>query len=168
MSSGPSQVPRSSYFRTPEPHETAATEPNPTSAAPARRNIPEEDLCPVCGGVYSTQMKTDPAQKELHIQRCIEDLSTRNRSNSQVHTAGQPAARSEGSFSTHMRRGMTKYTATVRDAIDGDECQICLEDFLPSQELARLTCFCRYHSECILGWWNQGQFGKCPTHDHGL
>lgn len=138
------------------------------TVATTRRNIPEEDICPVCGGVYSAEIRGNEAQKELHVQRCIEDLSARNRNNSQGQIAGPPGARPVGQSSTHMRRGMTRYTATARDAVDGEECQICLEDFLPSQELARLTCLCRYHSECILNWWDHRQFGKCPTHDHGL
>lgn len=137
-----------------------------------RRTVPEEDICPVCGQEYPENVKISVQLKEQHIQNCIDDQLRRTQGPGAtvpaiVSSTGHPARTRS---STQSRRGMTRYTATARDAVPGEECQICLDDFLPSQDLALLTCFCKYHADCILGWWNEGSghYGKCPTHDHGL
>ncbi|CZR50962.1 uncharacterized protein PAC_00837 [Phialocephala subalpina] len=157
-----------------DPRSTPSPVQQPTPQPAPRRVVPEEDICPVCGHEYPAAVKVSARLKEEHIQTCIEDQLQRG----QGHTHTTPAVVSSTPqhsgprirSSTQSRRGMTKYTATARDAVAGEECQICLDDFLPSQDLALLTCFCKYHADCILGWWNEGSghHGKCPTHDHGL
>ncbi|KAE8444604.1 hypothetical protein EG329_014435 [Mollisiaceae sp. DMI_Dod_QoI] len=154
---------------------------NPTRAAPAvppqsvpqpapRRVIPEEDMCPVCGNEYTPRARANEAYKAMHVESCIAEQLTRGQSNSSAQsTAGAQASSQEPRTPIPTKRGMTKYTATARDAVPGEECQICLDDFLPGQNLALLTCFCKLHSQCILGWWTEGRhFGQCPTHDHGF
>ncbi|KUJ22747.1 FYVE-domain-containing protein [Mollisia scopiformis] len=146
----------------------ASPDPQPMPQAAPRRAVPEEDLCPICRREYPTSLRDNPSQQESHIQRCIEEQLTRVQGHTAQAGAGAQHPGQLARISSGTRRGMTKYTATARDAINGDECQICLDEFFPSQELALLTCFCKFHPECIQGWWDKGNFGKCPTHDHGL
>ncbi|GAA5902936.1 uncharacterized protein JCM6883_007286 [Sporobolomyces salmoneus] len=43
------------------------------------------------------------------------------------------------------------------------ECSFCLDEFSPDTSLARLSCYCIYHEECVKEYWTQpGKF--CPLH----
>ncbi|KAF2748517.1 hypothetical protein M011DRAFT_390983, partial [Sporormia fimetaria CBS 119925] len=56
------------------------------------------------------------------------------------------------------------YTATEKDCIGNQECEICLEEYEVGERLARLVCWCRFHERCIRGWWERRGPGVCPTH----
>ncbi|KAK9762295.1 hypothetical protein K7432_012118 [Basidiobolus ranarum] len=44
----------------------------------------------------------------------------------------------------------------------GQECPICFEEFEQGETLARLTCLCIFHRECIDSWFDRGK--QCPFH----
>ncbi|KAI9653121.1 MAG: hypothetical protein M1831_006205 [Alyxoria varia] len=74
------------------------------------------------------------------------------------------------------------YTATEKDCINPIaassssedatlDCVVCLCEFEPGQELARLVCLCKMHRGCVEGWWRKREKegwgnsrGRCPTH----
>jgi Ring finger domain len=57
------------------------------------------------------------------------------------------------------------YKASEKDCVQQAECSICFEEYEPGQDMARLQCFCRFHLQCIRGWYTKMP-GKCPLHDH--
>ena len=77
-------------------------------------------------------------------------------------------------------RAVITYTATEKDctnphAASSEEatldCVICLCEFEPGQDLARLVCLCKMHRVCVEGWWRKREKdgwgdsrGRCPTH----
>lgn len=69
---------------------------------------------------------------------------------------------------SYRSRGMFPYIATEKDCVDSEgresECTICMEDFLPGEELGRLECLCKFHLKCIHGWWGIKGEGSCPIH----
>lgn len=52
---------------------------------------------------------------------------------------------------------------TLKSNIADKECLICFENYLTGQVVARLECFCFFHSECIKLWFKKSD-GVCPLH----
>ncbi|EFA83575.1 C2H2-type zinc finger-containing protein [Heterostelium album PN500] len=55
------------------------------------------------------------------------------------------------------------YSTNILDHDLGDlECPICLEEFYKGQNVARLECWCIFHTDCISGYLLKAK--KCPVH----
>jgi len=50
----------------------------------------------------------------------------------------------------------------VQTERDGSECSICFEEFVKGAAIARMECFCVFHTTCIDAWLKRT--GKCPLH----
>ncbi|KAF2481164.1 FYVE zinc finger-domain-containing protein [Neohortaea acidophila] len=161
---------------------------------PPRREIPEEDECPVCG----LELPPGDAVREAHIQECITARFSSNPSNTtsvgsapHLHpprtsstqsaptaTDAPPTAPSTSAPSnttttrpratSYRPRGMAVYRATEKDCADAagepQECVICFEEFQPGEEMGRMECLCKFHRTCIRAWWETKGVGSCPTH----
>lgn len=154
--------------------------PPPAPAPPAarpRRQIAEEDECPVCGN----EMAPGDTIREQHIIDCINARAAPHSatppvtSNAAPATATANAIAAEGSRqrATSFRpRGIAKRAATEKDCVDASgeqrECTICLEEFQPADELGILECFCVFHRACIRGWFDTKGEGHCPTHSSNV
>lgn len=149
-----------------------------------RREVREEDECPVCG----TELPPNNAVREAHIQECISARFSTSAPQSQPPpTTGPfppPTAPAPSSSTppqgdgvdmsarpratSYRPRGMAIYRATEKDCLDengeAQECIICFEDFQPGEELGRLECWCKFHRLCIRRWWERSTPGGCPTH----
>lgn len=136
-------------------------------AAPPRRQVAEEDECPVCG----EEMPPGEASREHHVEECIATrMAPNSTSPPPVRTTAANNAPAEGSRPRAVSfrpRGMVKSVATEKDCVDGDgeprECSICLEEYEPGVELGRMECLCLFHAKCIREWWEQKGAGACPT-----
>jgi hypothetical protein len=160
--------------------------PLPPAAALPRRQVKEEDECPVCG----EEMPPGEAMRAEHIQDCIANRfsSTPPRSAAAPppptqpppSSSSRPAATTSTSLPTpsllvsrprapsYRPRGMAVYLATEKDCTSGEgelqECVICFEEFQPGDELGRMECLCKFHRTCIRQWWDTKGTGSCPTH----
>ncbi|KAL6706949.1 hypothetical protein ACN47E_004899 [Coniothyrium glycines] len=152
-----------------------------------RRQIAEEDECPVCGNeLPSKGPDNDESPRTQHIEECIALHSgstpapvpltqqtsaslpiqrTRGMSNA---GAGNGEGASSSNRMSHAARGLFPYIATEKDCTDDEgheaECIICLEDFETGDRMARLVCWCKFHERCIKEWWEKKGRGACPTH----
>lgn len=185
---------------------TSIPQAGPPQRPQPRREIPEEDECPVCikelppigpNGNETARLK--------HVEDCIKLYSTSAGSgggssipapnpvtnNSTSHTlthtisASAPSS-SSSSMPSHptptpgphvstanpaavpRNHRLLRYVATEKDCVNASgeqqECVICMEDFEPGIEMARLDCFCTFHDACIKEWWGRKGVGSCPTH----
>lgn len=131
-----------------------------------RRQIAEEDECPICGGELPEKGPNgDDSARSQHIEECIALHSSSPAPNAtarpQVQTsASLPTTRTRGMSSagagegsshrhSHAARGMFPYIATEKDCVDEDgndaECVICFEEFEAGDKMARLVCWCKFH-----------------------
>jgi hypothetical protein len=130
---------------------------------PRPPQIPEEDECPVCH--HELPARTLPnfeTLREQHITSCITAHSTYSPFPA---LPGQPGVHGTPPPRVMRRTGMFPYVATEKDCAEGDECTICLDEYTPGVKLARLECLCRFHHECIMGWFERHP-GRCPVHQH--
>ncbi|KAK4504247.1 hypothetical protein PRZ48_005163 [Zasmidium cellare] len=163
----------------------------PTRAPPAvpqqrpRREVKEEDECPVCG----IEMPPGEAVREAHIQDCIASRFSSTpsqrprqqpRSRSAIanaiaaaaaplqETASNAAEGSRPRATSYRPRGMALYRATEKDCTteegEPQECVICFEEFEEGDEMGRMECLCKFHRACIRQWWETKGQGSCPTH----
>ncbi|CBX91437.1 similar to FYVE zinc finger protein [Plenodomus lingam JN3] len=164
--------------------------PQQAQAPRPRRQIAEEDECPICGNELPPQGPDgDDSDRTHHIEECIAlysgspapippaqqtSASAPNQRTRGMSTAGAAVSSGNGegasnaSRLSHAARGMFSYTATEKDCVDEDggqaECIICLEDFEAGDKMARLVCWCKFHEKCIKEWWDKKGRGACPTH----
>jgi hypothetical protein len=133
----------------------------------ARRQIAEEDECPVCHRELPARTLRDfEAQREAHITSCIMSHSSTPTRGGGTPTGGAGAAQAQASSSSRPRMtGMFPYKATEKDCVDSAECTICLEEFEVGVDMARLECLCRFHRRCINAWFERHP-GQCPMHQH--
>lgn len=134
-----------------------------------RRQIAEEDECPVCG----CEMPPGESNRENHVQACVlSRFFTSTGSPSRNTPAAPPGGETLSNplpLPPYRPRGMAVFHATEKDCIaeeDGQlpECQICLDEFEVGQELGRMECLCKFHRRCIRSWWDTKGTGSCPTH----
>lgn len=165
---------------------------HPEQAQPPRprRQIPEEDECPICGNELPPRgPDNDESARDQHVEECIAlhsaasvapapltqqtSASLPNQRTRGMSSAGNTGNAGEGASSasnrmSHAARGMFPYTATEKDCVDDEgheaECIICLEDFEAGDKMARLVCWCKFHEKCIKEWWDKKGRGACPTH----
>ncbi|OMP86478.1 E3 ubiquitin-protein ligase PIB1 [Diplodia seriata] len=188
-----SNSPQPSRYRvvdtTTPPYPPSMRPPGP----PPRRQIPEEDECPVCHEeLPPKEPDGSTVAREQHVEECISanfaGPSTQSRTstpsaaidaavsanaafpNNARGTPTPPVA--EGSRRRRHTQGMLRYRATEKDCIDDEgsaqECIICFEDFKEGDEMGRLECFCKFHRACIRQWWDTKGDGSCPTHQGGF
>ncbi|KAF2678838.1 FYVE-domain-containing protein [Lentithecium fluviatile CBS 122367] len=160
----------------------------PQQPQPApRRQIAEEDECPICGNELPPKGPNDDEIARIqHVEQCIAihsgsppPVSTEQTSQSLpnqrsrgMSSAATPIGNGEGASNGNRlsmsARGMYPYTATEKDCLDEDgneaECVICFEEFEAGVKMARLVCWCKFHEECIRQWWDKKGRGACPTH----
>ncbi|CAK4031783.1 fyve zinc finger [Lecanosticta acicola] len=152
-----------------------------------RRQVKEEDECPVCG----VEMPPGESVRETHIQECISsrfltpaqpsrpgpqsfgasDPGPQDARGSQMSSSVSPPTVPEGSrprATSYRPRGMAVYRASEKDCTteDGElqECVICFEEFEEGDEMGRMECLCKFHRHCIRQWWETKGMGSCPTH----
>lgn len=88
-----------------------------------RRQIPEEDECPVCHLELPSRTLPDfEAQREAHITSCIASHSAFSSTPSGAGAGTSPATPS--SAARRWRTGMFPYKATEKDCADDAECTI--------------------------------------------
>ncbi|KAE9986245.1 hypothetical protein EG328_006248 [Venturia inaequalis] len=168
--------------------------PLPPIPQPARRQIAEEDECPICGSELPPKGPNgDETAREGHISACVRSHEyvptppphpTLNPIENGPHASSSaPSASSSslpaGSFSSASGSGplrqrrmtggrMLVYHATEKDCVGEDqeptECVICFEEFDEGDEMGRLECLCKFHRTCIRQWWDTKGVGSCPTH----
>ncbi|KAF2621551.1 hypothetical protein BU25DRAFT_435478 [Macroventuria anomochaeta] len=177
-------VPRQFFVPSQQPPPIQQLNPRP------RRQIAEEDECPICGGELPAKGPDgDDSARSQHIEECIALHSSSPAPNSTTRTtrpqaqtsASLPVTRTRGMSSagngegassshrhSHAARGMFPYIATEKDCVDEDgndaECVICFEEFEAGDKMARLVCWCKFHEKCIKDWWKMKGRGACPTH----
>ncbi|KAF1978928.1 FYVE-domain-containing protein [Bimuria novae-zelandiae CBS 107.79] len=172
---------RHSFFATrPQPPSSPQPQPAP------RRQIAEEDECPVCGNELPPKGPDgDETARTQHVEECIAMYSgspppapignpTEQTSTSlpSQRTRGMSSAAGIGEGSSNRMslsmRGLVPYVATEKDRVDEDgneaECVICFEEFEAGDRMARLVCWCKFHEACIREWWDKKGRGACPTH----
>lgn len=134
-----------------------------------RRQIAEEDECPVCG----CELPPGENSRENHVRACVlSRFSTSSGSPGGMTPLAPPGGETLSNplpLPPYRPRGMAVFHATEKDCIaeeDGQlpECQICLDEFEVGQELGRMECLCKFHRKCIRSWWNTKGTGSCPTH----
>lgn len=190
---GQGSMPGSGGFPTmPQGQVPQPVPPPPRQHTRPRREVREEDECPVCG----EEMPPGEAVREAHIQDCITQRFSAPSSSSlptypptapprtysisaapsttvpTVPTAaassGSPPANTRPRATSYRPRGMALYKATEKDCMaeDGEpaECIICFEEFQPGDEMGRMECLCKFHRMCIRRWWDTKGTGSCPTH----
>ncbi|TLD23611.1 FYVE-domain-containing protein [Venturia nashicola] len=168
--------------------------PLPPVPQPARRQIAEEDECPICGSELPPKGPNgDETAREGHISDCVKSHEyvptppshpTPNPlETGPIASSSAPSASSSslpaGSFSSASGSGplrqrrmtggrMLVYHATEKDCVGEDqeptECVICFEEFDEGDEMGRLECLCKFHRTCIRQWWDTKGVGSCPTH----
>jgi hypothetical protein len=147
---------------------SSAPVPAPQAPPAPRRQIAEEDECPICGNELPPKGPDgDDADRVQHVEDCIAIHSgspppvptgqtsqslpsqrTRGMS-SATAPAGNGEGASNGNRLSMSARGMYPYVATEKDCIDEQgneaECVICFEEFEAGAKMARLVCWCKFH-----------------------
>jgi hypothetical protein len=148
-----------------------AVPPPPTTAPHTqhrrpRRQIPEEDECPICGNELPPKRPgNDEVERTQHIEECIalHSASPAPAPLTQTTSASLPTQRTRGmsnaatggesSRMAHAARGMFTFTATEKDCVDAEgeeeECVICFEEYEAGVRMARLVCWCKFHEVCM-------------------
>jgi hypothetical protein len=150
--------------------------PLPPVPPPApRRQIAEEDECPICGSeLPSKGPNGDETAREGHIQDCVRAheyaptpphrVTSNPLDNGENASTSAPSPASSSlpanSFSSASGPGplrqrrmtggrMLVYRATEKDCMGEDEepqeCVICFEEFDEGDEMGRLECLCKFH-----------------------
>ncbi|KAH8830771.1 hypothetical protein DL96DRAFT_971411 [Flagelloscypha sp. PMI_526] len=117
--------------------------PRTTSFGRGRSSSQLSDLaeCPVCN--TSLDNVGSIAQQEAHVKNCLEGGNV------------------NGATSVQSAKYLV-YTLPETSALIGVECVICLEEFLKGSSVARLSCFCSFHTSCLTSWLQRGK--ACPVH----
>ncbi|KAF8592670.1 hypothetical protein K439DRAFT_1504397 [Ramaria rubella] len=96
--------------------------------------------CPVCGQNLAELATVE--MQEAHVKACLEGPSGSS-------TAQQPIK-------------YLVYRLPGESTLIGVECVICLEEFVRGSLVARLSCLCSFHNDCLSAWLKRGKF--CPSH----
>ena len=143
--------------------------PNAVPRPVPRRQVAEEDCCPVCG----KEMPPGEAVRERHIQECLDSHMAPQSPPPTTSSGSAPTDAPRPRAASFRPRGIAKYVATEKDCgvrpDDGEvrQCNICFEEFMPGDKLVRMGCLCVFCDECINAWWATKGQEVCPTHDNG-
>ncbi|KAK9727773.1 hypothetical protein K7432_001592 [Basidiobolus ranarum] len=96
--------------------------------------------CPVCFTLLQS-ISIDRGGQERHVKECLE---------------------TRGFSSSPRGSRYLNFKLNEDSNLLGQECPICFEEFELGETLARLTCLCIYHQECIDSWFGRGK--QCPFH----
>jgi hypothetical protein len=163
--------------------------PDPQQQPVRRREIAEEDECPICGEELPPRGPNgDETEREQHVEDClaVHSSSPPHFNSSAPTSTSLPAQRTRGMSNAASllnpeasgsnpanrmnvaARGMVLYKATEKDCIgddgEGVECVICFDEFEAGDSMGRLVCWCKFHEGCIRQWWEKKGRGACPTH----
>ncbi|KAG0654931.1 hypothetical protein C6P46_001326 [Rhodotorula mucilaginosa] len=132
--------------------------------------------CPVCEASLSGMESA--AERERHVDACCRGLGgtttavgglAGDESAGLGGRAALAAARGSGGETKRQKREHVVFVSDEKtipkDEKTGEplECIMCFDEFEAEQRLARLSCYCLYHEECIVSYWeNPSKF--CPTH----
>ncbi|KAG8736668.1 hypothetical protein FRC12_017505 [Ceratobasidium sp. 428] len=94
--------------------------------------------CPVCS--QNLADLGSAAVQEDHVRMCLEG----------------------GAGASSQSARYLVYKLPAESALIGTECVICLEEFLKGSLVARLSCLCTFHNECLASWLQRGR--SCPVH----
>lgn len=140
-----------------------------------RRQIAEEDECPICGNELPPKgPNDDETPRTEHIEECIalHSSSPKPVPLTQQTSASLPSQRTRGMSNagegasssnrlSHAARGMFPFIATEKDCIDAEgneeECIICFEEYEAGDRMARLVCWCKFHEVCHLSHFHSSQ-----------
>jgi hypothetical protein len=158
----PSMIRRLAFSRGGVP--PSAPVPAPQTPPAPRRQIAEEDECPICGNELPPKGPNgEEADRVQHVEECIAihsgsppPVPTEQTSQSlpSQRTRGMSSAgNGEGASGSNRlslsARGMYPYVATEKDCLDDQgneaECVICFEEFEAGAKMARLVCWCKFH-----------------------
>lgn len=153
---------RRGFFAHGPPAPSQLPQPPPTP----RRQIAEEDECPVCGDELPAKgLDGDETARTQHVEECIAlhsgspppaattpaDVSSTSLPSQRTRGMSSATGNGEGSSNrmSMMARGMVPYVATEKDCVDEEgaeaECVICFEEFEAGDKMARLVCWCKFH-----------------------
>ncbi|KNZ73817.1 Putative E3 ubiquitin-protein ligase C36B7.05c [Termitomyces sp. J132] len=93
--------------------------------------------CPVCNRNLDEFRSAE--EQEFHVKACL-----------------------EGGSGTPQSAKYLVYNLPGGSALLGEECVICLEEFVKGSTVARLSCFCSFHNTCLSSWLQRGK--SCPVH----
>ena len=132
----------------------------PLPAGPPRPRLRESDICPICRRALPPKgIDGDETAREAHIMDCI---SSRDTTSSSAPGGRQALMQTPSRAPVQM----LPFVATEKDCLGEDgnpqECSICMVEYDVGDLLARLECLCRFHRECIVGWFGIKQ--ECPLH----
>jgi hypothetical protein len=131
----------------PLPHLVPPMSPT-RSSLPNRSSLSGSILneCPVCQLNLNRPQFTEE-DIARHVSSCLDKVSANQ---------GQPPIIAGNMYVVQ------KLSSDLQDI----ECSICFEEFLKTQEIARLNCLCFYHKKCIDAWLTQTGYGvrACPVH----
>jgi len=144
--------------------------PPPPQPAP-RRQVAEEDECPICGNELPPRgLNGDETARTQHVEDCIalhssspppppvaNDQTSTSLPSQRTRGMSNVTGNGEGSSNrmSISARGMYPYIATEKDCVDEEgneaECVICFEEFEAGDKMARLVCWCKFHEvSCIM------------------
>ncbi|KZV69853.1 hypothetical protein PENSPDRAFT_675923 [Peniophora sp. CONT] len=110
----------------------------PRAARQSSSQLSDLNECPVCSRNLS-ELGT-ASEQEAHVRSCLEG---------------------DTSKSPQIARYLV-YKLPAESALIGIECVICLEEFVVGSTVARLSCLCSFHNNCLSSWLQRGK--SCPVH----
>ncbi|GAA6063409.1 hypothetical protein JCM10212_005476 [Sporobolomyces blumeae] len=134
------------------------------------------EMCPVCDVSLDAFEAKD---KEKHVDECCRGLAGEGPGQSRPPGGGEfdGSGGGEGGGARASRKSDVKRKrehfifecdekSVPKDDKTGEplECSFCLDEFSPSTSLARLSCYCIFHTPCITEYWNQPGDKFCPLH----
>lgn len=96
--------------------------------------------CPVCS-IRLITIGSTRNEQENHINSCLEGNSFDGSKNSSRYLV---------------------FTLAQDSPLIGQECTICMEEYLAGNRIARLNCLCCFHRSCIQEWFFRNS--NCPVH----
>lgn len=155
------------------------------TSRPPRPRLRERDICPICRQVLPpVGIDGDETPREQHIMQCIAArdpsyaVGSSPPTNTTTITPNQHQQQDASLPSTHPSSPpsrppiltptlhLLRFTATEKDCTleDGSqqECSICMVEYEIGEKLVRLECLCKFHEECIQGWFRRKR--ECPVH----
>ncbi|KAL7750935.1 hypothetical protein RI367_003514 [Sorochytrium milnesiophthora] len=135
----------------PSPSTSTSTDalPNPTVASLQDRpglkrsessaSVNSLDECPFCQSTFPSSASAD--DREQHMLDCANTNVT-----------------------PFTKKQRVRYIVQTMAEDSSVECNICFDTFYKGQEVARLSCLCTFHADCVRRWFVKHEFPECPFH----